>query len=154
MDIADAIKRALSMDAVARYYGYQPNRAGNILCPFHSERTPSLKIYNEPGRGFCCYGCNASGSVIDFVMMLLGIPYSAAVVRLNADFHLGLSNERPNPREVRERNARLRDAARIRRTFEAEYMRSPQTFRYSELCRPRQLPSHQRRARLVALRTL
>lgn len=119
--ISDAIKRALSMDTVAQHYGFKPNRAGAILCPFHHEKTASLKIYTEPGRGFHCYGCNTGGSVIDFVMALFGIPYSAAVVRLNADFRLGLTNERPDDREVRRLARERREAAQRRATFEAEY---------------------------------
>jgi DNA primase len=119
--IADAIKRALSMDAVARYYGFHPNRSGNILCPFHHEKTASLKIYTEPGRGFHCYGCGEGGSVIDFVMKLLSIPYSAALVRLNADFHLGLTNEKPDPKELARLHRERREAEERRRAFEAEY---------------------------------
>lgn len=119
--ISDAIKSRLSMDTVARYYGFTPNHAGNVLCPFHHEKTASLKIYTEPGRGFHCYGCNTGGSVIDFVMKLLNIPYSAAVVRLNADFHLGLTNDRPDPREMRRLAQQRREADKERRVFEAEY---------------------------------
>jgi hypothetical protein len=54
-------------------------------------------------------------------MNLLNIPYSAAVVRLNADFHLGLTNERPNPRELGRLRREHREAEQKRRAFEAEY---------------------------------
>lgn len=36
------------------------------LCPFHQERTPSFYVNDEKGR-FNCFGCGASGDVIDFV---------------------------------------------------------------------------------------
>lgn len=119
--VADSIKQQLSMDQVARMYGFQPNRGGYIACPFHSERTPSLKIYMDAGRGFHCYGCNIGGSVIDFVMRLLSLPYQAAVVRLNSDFHLGLSSDKPDPREIRRLADERREAERQRRAFEREY---------------------------------
>lgn len=108
MDIAEEIKRRLSMDEVVRRYGFEPNRAGFICCPFHREKTPSLKVYSEPGRGFNCYGCGAGGSVIDFTMLLFKIPFHAAVSRLDYDFRLGLikTNDQPDPREL----ARLRAA--------------------------------------------
>lgn len=127
--IADEIKRTLSMDQVARFYGFNPNRAGDILCPFHAEKTPSLKIYPEPGRGWHCFGCGQGGSVIDFVMQLFRISFSAAVVRLNADFSLGLTNEAPDPREVLRRRTELREAERKRAAHEAEYISKASTFR-------------------------
>lgn len=88
--LPDGIKSTLSMQDVALLYGFEPNRAGSILCPFHQEKTPSLKVYSEIGRGWHCFGCGKGGSVIDFVMLLFDIPFRAACVRLNADFNLGL----------------------------------------------------------------
>lgn len=118
MDIADEIKRRLSMDEVVRRYGFAPKQPGNyICCPFHHEKTPSLKVYSEPGRGWHCFGCGAGGSVIDFAMLLFNIPFSAAVVRLNADFSLGLCNDRPDPREL----ARLKAERQERENAAAQY---------------------------------
>lgn len=113
-DAADAVKLALTVPKVAETYGYPPNRAGFIRCPFHgggAERTPSLKLYDGQG-GFYCYSCHASGTVIDFAMQLFDIPFPEAVKRLNADFRLGLSLDRPNRAEMsrvlRERKAEAR----------------------------------------------
>lgn len=95
--LAEQVKMVLTMDQVARRYGFEPTRAGFIKCPFHKgDRTASLKLY--PGQcGWHCFGCQKGGSVIDFVMELYGIGFSQAVVRLNADFGLGLTAERPSP---------------------------------------------------------
>ncbi len=117
------------MDAVARRYGYDPNRAGCISCPFHHEKTPSLKIYTSPGRGFYCYGCGAGGSVIDFVMMTLNISYQAAVVRINADFGLGMTAEKPNPSELRKWRQEQAEKLRGRQLYEAEYTAMTSAFR-------------------------
>lgn len=38
------------------------------LCPFHSERTPSFTIYDDDRR-FHCFGCGATGDVIDFLRL-------------------------------------------------------------------------------------
>ena len=96
-DLAGAVKEALTMDQVARRYGFEPTRAGFIKCPFHKgDRTASLKLY-PGGRGWHCFGCRRGGSVIDFVMELYGIGFAQAIVRLNADFGLGLSPARPSP---------------------------------------------------------
>ena len=122
MDVAGEIKQRLSMGDVARHYGFTPNGGGFIACPLHREKTPSLKIYEEPGRGFHCYGCGKGGSVIDFTMELFGLPFAAAVVRLNADFRLGLCNDHPDPRELRRLAEERLVVKREAGAREAEYM--------------------------------
>jgi hypothetical protein len=44
MSIFSEIKQQLSMKDVARYYGLNISRSGFARCPFHNERTPSMKI--------------------------------------------------------------------------------------------------------------
>ena len=51
------------------------------LCPFHSEKTASFYVYPQTSS-YYCYGCKASGSVIDFVMEMENIPFLDVVVRL------------------------------------------------------------------------
>ena len=47
----DDIKRTYSMASIIGRYGFGPNRAGFISCPFHTgDRTASMKIYE---RDFC-----------------------------------------------------------------------------------------------------
>lgn len=84
------------MEEVARHYGFELGRANFINCPFHKgDRTASLKIY--PGRGgFHCFGCGVHGSVIDFVMQLFDLSFRQALLRLNSDFRLGLTEENPD----------------------------------------------------------
>lgn len=61
---AEQIKRAVSMSVVVGWY--QPiNRQHKTLCPFHSEKTPSLHIYEDFG---CCFGCGWRGDIFKFVM--------------------------------------------------------------------------------------
>jgi hypothetical protein len=125
---ADAIKRALSMDTVARFYGYRPNRGNYISCPFHKDKTASLKVYEQPGRGFHCYGCGKGGSVIDFVMELSNVDYPAALAQLNADFHLGLSMDKPDPSALAQARRRREEEERRRAIYEAEYYRHVDDF--------------------------
>ena len=94
------IKQILSMRQVAEQYGFTPDRSGFIRCPFHQDKTASLKIYDEPGRGFCCFGCGTAGSVIDFVMRLLDLSLPQALIRINADFGLGIFAEKPDRRKI------------------------------------------------------
>ena len=96
MGMAEQIRQAVTMDVAARHYGFEVGRGGFMRCPFHQgDRTASLKIYPGSG-GWHCFGCNKGGSVVDFVMELFGLNFKQALLRVNADFHLGLSNARPN----------------------------------------------------------
>ena len=95
IDLADQVKSLVTIREVAEHYGFYPNRAGYICCPFHREKTASLKLYPD-GRGWCCFGCHAGGTVIDFVMKLFDIPFRQAILRINADFALGLTWDKPD----------------------------------------------------------
>lgn len=50
----------------------------NIPCPFHEDKSPSLKIY-ENRNCFVCFGCDARGSPIDFVMKHKNCDFKEAV---------------------------------------------------------------------------
>ena len=49
------------------------------LCPFHVEKSPSFHVYEN---GFHCFGCGASGTAIDWIMLHEQLPFPAAVRRL------------------------------------------------------------------------
>jgi len=76
------------MREVVERYGFEVNRAGYILCPFHSEKTPSLKVYES---GFNCFGCGVSGDAVRFIALLHNIGDYEAAKQLDGDFGLGLS---------------------------------------------------------------
>lgn len=92
-NIASLIKSAVTMQDVCERYGIEINRQGFAVCPFHNERTASLKIYDGT-RGYSCYGCGKSGDVISFVQTMYGLNFSEALSKLNDDFGLNLPLER------------------------------------------------------------
>jgi DNA polymerase I-like protein with 3'-5' exonuclease and polymerase domains len=47
-----------------------------ILCRFHAERTPSLKIYDDH---FYCFGCNTYGDQVDWLMRVEGLEREEAI---------------------------------------------------------------------------
>ena len=51
------------------------------LCPFHKEKTPSFTV-NEDKGFFHCFGCQANGSVFDFIMKFEGLSFPESVERL------------------------------------------------------------------------
>jgi len=57
---------------VARLTGVPVGRSGKVRCPFHEDRTPSLHVYEDPQRGWFCFGCARGGSIYDFAALLLG----------------------------------------------------------------------------------
>ena len=84
----DVIKSRINMIDICKTYGFNIQRGNFICCPFHNEKTPSLKLY-DGNRGFYCFGCGEHGSVIDFVMRYFGLDFQSAIIKLNADFRLG-----------------------------------------------------------------
>lgn len=88
MDVdRDEIKAAYSMREVAERYGFQPNRAGFISCPFHQgDRTPSMKLYE---KDFHCHACGAHGDIFDFMMQMDGISFKEAFHTLSGDYQPG-----------------------------------------------------------------
>lgn len=88
----DGIKQSLTMQEIACFYGFKPNRQNYIRCPFHSEKTASLRLYD---KSFYCFGCGTGGDLIKFVQLLFNINFAQALLRLNSDFRLGLSDKKP-----------------------------------------------------------
>lgn len=82
----DAIKRTTDIVAVVESYGVGLKRAGQDfvgLCPFHEDKTPSLRV--TPGKGlFRCPACGAAGNVIQFVAKKEGLTDREAALKLCA----------------------------------------------------------------------
>ena len=123
MNYADEIKQRVSMIEMLQYYGIETNRSNFCRCPFHQEKSASFKAY--PGtRGFYCYGCNESGSVIDFAMKFFGLSFGDAIKKINEDFSLGLPiGEKLDRRKQLEIN---KSAFERKRKIEAEKKRREQ----------------------------
>lgn len=81
--LLEQIKKRLLISSVVRpavnLRGTGPNFIG--LCPFHEEKTPSFHVRDNLGR-FKCFGCGASGDIIEFVMKLRGLSFSEAMAEL------------------------------------------------------------------------
>ncbi|WP_303797602.1 CHC2 zinc finger domain-containing protein [Ruminococcus flavefaciens] len=87
MTIFEEVKELVNVGAAARHYGAEVHRGNMALCPFHKERTPSCKLYEDH---YYCFGCQAHGDVIRLVQELFGLKPIEAVKQLNSDFALGL----------------------------------------------------------------
>jgi DNA primase len=115
---ADTVKREVSMEDAARFYGLTFNRAGFSNCPFHAEKTPSFKIHNNKGK---CFGCGWSGDVIAFVGDMFKLDFPGTIRKLNDDFGLSLPLDRKQTlKEKLESEKRYREIETERKRAEAE----------------------------------
>ncbi|CAG1066691.1 DNA primase [uncultured bacterium] len=81
------------------------------LCPFHSEKTPSFTV-NEEKKIFYCFGCNATGNVITFLMKKDGLAFPEAVRALASRYGITINeSKRDVPDEREQIYAALRAAS-------------------------------------------
>lgn len=115
IDIFEEIKSRINLRTVVTGYGIEINRSGFCLCPFHAEKTPSMKIYDN---GFKCYGCGEGGDMFVFVQKLFNLenPLDAAK-KINNDFGLNVEfNHKPTRQEF----LSAKNIVRERQEFEHE----------------------------------
>ena len=79
------------MKEAAEYYGLKVNRGGMVCCPFHADRTPSMKLNEDY---FYCFGYGAHGDVIDLAARLFNLSSYDAAKKLAADF--GITEQKPS----------------------------------------------------------
>ncbi len=82
--ICDQIKEQVSLCEEMEKHGLTLHGSGTsrmkTVCPFHSDNDPSLVVnLNSDHEWFYCFGCQASGSVIDFIMKFLDTDMKGAI---------------------------------------------------------------------------
>ena len=104
MNVFEAVKQSVTTRQAASFYGIRVGRNGMVCCPFHNDRTPSMKVDSR----FYCFGCGASGDVIDFAANFFDLPLYEAAQRLAADF--GVDANQPPTKEVLEKRRQKAEA--------------------------------------------
>ena len=61
-----------------------------VLCPFHKEKTPSMQITD---RFFKCYGCDAKGSLIQFVQFSDNLTFVESILKLAKHFNTSIKDK-------------------------------------------------------------
>lgn len=60
-----------SIIEVAQNLGLEINKEGKCCCPFHNDKHPSMKLYEDTNK-FYCFACGAKGDVVDLVKKITG----------------------------------------------------------------------------------
>jgi len=104
----EAVKARINIsDVVRRYVDLKPV-SGRWMgaCPFHQETKPSMSVNDDEGF-FYCFGCQASGDVIDFYGRINGLEFRESLEQLAAECGVELSNV-PHDPHAAERKARMK----------------------------------------------
>ena len=90
--VFEAVKQFITVREAAQMYGIEVNRSGMACCPFHDDKNPSMKLNEEY---FYCFGCGATGDVIDFTARLYNLSPKEAAEKLAQDFGLAYDSQAP-----------------------------------------------------------
>ena len=87
INIVDVIGRCVPLKrAGSNYKG---------VCPFHNEKTPSF-VVSETKQIFTCFGCGATGDVIEFVKRFYNLEFSEAIEKLANEYGITLEKKEHN----------------------------------------------------------
>lgn len=113
IDVEALKRRFLLSEIVARDTDLK--RSGHELvglCPFHAENTPSFRVNDAKGV-FFCFGCSASGDLVDYLRGMEGLTFVEALRWLGADAPLTERSPRSAADDRTEREAAVADARAI-----------------------------------------
>ena len=100
MNIFETVKQSVTTRQAAERYGIRVERNGMCRCPFHDDSTPSMKLDCR----YYCFGCGATGDVIDFVSQLRGIGSKEAAILLAQDFAIPYEDSAGKTNRPRQQN--------------------------------------------------
>ncbi|MFP5258976.1 MAG: DNA primase, partial [Acidobacteriota bacterium] len=104
--VAAVKARANIAEVVGRYVNLRS--VGSRLvgpCPFHQETKGSFNVHPDKGF-FHCFGCQASGDVIDFYCRINGLEFREGLERLASEVGVDLGRVRNDPRAAARKQAR------------------------------------------------
>ena len=97
MNVFSVVKDNVTAKQVAMQYGMKINRNGLACCPFHSDKTASMKI----DKRYYCFGCGETGDAIDLVAKYFGLAPKEAAMKIASDFGLNYdATNRAPPKRV------------------------------------------------------
>ena len=91
-NVFETVKQSVTIREAAERYGIEVKRGGMACCPFHDDKNPSMKLNEEY---FYCFGCGATGDVIDLTARLYNLSPKEAAEKLVQDFGLIYDSQAP-----------------------------------------------------------
>lgn len=91
-NVFEMVKQFVTVREAAERYGIEVKRGGMVCCPFHDDKNPSMKLNEEY---FYCFGCGATGDVIDLTARLYNLSPKEAAEKLVQDFGLIYDSQAP-----------------------------------------------------------
>ena len=91
-NVFEMVKQSVTVREAAERYGIEVKRGGMACCPFHDDKNPSMKLNEEY---FYCFGCGATGDVIDLTARLYNLSPKEAAEKLAQDFGLIYDSQAP-----------------------------------------------------------
>ena len=91
-NLFETVKQSITIREAAERYGIEVKRGGMVCCPFHDDKNPSMKLNEEY---FYCFGCGATGDVIDLTARLYNLSPKEAAEKLAQDFGLIYDSQAP-----------------------------------------------------------
>lgn len=89
MNIFETVKSVIPVRQAAEYYGLQICKNNMTCCPFHPDKHPSMKLNDDY---YYCFGCGATGDVIDLTARLFDLGKFEAAKKLASDFGIDPDN--------------------------------------------------------------
>lgn len=101
-NIIHSVKSRVDLVEIVRRYVDLKPMSGRFVapCPFHQETKPSFSVNPDLGF-FYCFGCQASGDVIDFYSRMNGLEFREALEALAEEAGVSLRDEQLDPMAAR-----------------------------------------------------
>ena len=91
-NLFETVKQSITVREAAEMYGIEVRRNGMACCPFHDDKNPSMKLNEDY---FYCFGCGATGDVIDLTARFYNLSPKEAAEKLAQDFGLAYDSQAP-----------------------------------------------------------
>ena len=80
---SEELKQNIPMCQIVEQYGIKLDRKGFCCCPFHKEKTASMKVYKD---SYYCFGCGESGDIFSFIQKMDGVDFKTAFQNLGGTY--------------------------------------------------------------------
>lgn len=107
--IEEVKQRVDIVDVISEHVVLRKGGKGFVgLCPFHNEKTPSFSV-SPTKQMYYCFGCNAGGDAIKFLMELGKRPFGEVVLDLARRYQVSVQTLEPEQRQELQLKLSLRE---------------------------------------------